>query len=302
MPFQTVIVKTFNGYPALAQYIGLPHATKPQFQRKVVYEHVDDIREWIKEAIAKHSGNVGWAAIVIAVFEGVYYIVDGQHRLRAIYLHSRKSSANVHFIVQFQPVDTMADMLQLFQNHHKGMTITAAEVDMSSLSGRQPSEDSAQDKATRIAAQRAAWIQDDIQDDPTLARFFPLDKRTKLPYQARPAAVDEWVTALPLADNIQGPGDFRRTAFVTSEMIREEMGDAGEAMLPPLVRSQCKAETKVAQKEGIKPFWLGVGHKRYFERLWDRHGDLKAGVDAMRAREQAAERQQRTAGALGSTE
>src|SRR5881398_3099636 len=71
-------IKTFNSYQEIEGKYSIP-----SIQRDLISTHVSRLREHIREEISNGEDPI-FGTISIADYNGKYYIIDGQHRLKAI--------------------------------------------------------------------------------------------------------------------------------------------------------------------------------------------------------------------------
>ncbi len=114
MDFQNVLLH--NNYGEISKEV-----ISPSIQRDINENHVMEIREHISQIYKELQPILG--VIDIVNLENKFYVIDGQHRLKALKDEYEENGKSIPFYVIYYNVDNYEDLEEIFKLRNRNMNI-----------------------------------------------------------------------------------------------------------------------------------------------------------------------------------
>lgn len=109
-------VVKFDSYANIFEYVS------PSCQRDINENSVLEMREHIQNRLEKKLEPL-FGVIDVAIFNNVYYVIDGQHRLKALRDEYIENNFQIPFFVIFYDVNTWEELEEIFVTRNKNVPI-----------------------------------------------------------------------------------------------------------------------------------------------------------------------------------
>jgi hypothetical protein len=117
------IIKQFSSYAEIEGKYSIP-----SIQRDIIDQRVSELRTHIKDNISKER-SLAFGCISIVNYNQKYYIIDGQHRLKAIREEYKLNNLIISFNAIIYDAKTKEDMQYYFTSINKGIPIPQFLID-----------------------------------------------------------------------------------------------------------------------------------------------------------------------------
>ena len=110
-------IRTFNSYTELDGQVNTP-----SIQRELMDNHVQSLVDHIIRRAAQGLEPV-FGALDLVKFDGIYFVIDGQHRLAALQRALTVHRVTTRFFCVIYHVKNRDEMAEIFQTRNKGLRV-----------------------------------------------------------------------------------------------------------------------------------------------------------------------------------